>query len=217
MTTRRMLTVRTDEDFIARIDAEWHRRGLASREEAMRQMLDEVMRRHEPAAQTHPEPPFELISEGWLKANGFKWHQFDRQPDKHWLLWLGWAVDDGMFTTFEDLGLELAPTLSGKWFCWLRGDSAGRYHRFIHVRHLQETFEVVRLIEAMTGRAFKRENCMHGILRTQEQADRLRQERDRLDQRLLRQGAPWTEVEKDDAIGRPLIEHQDAHLRARKA
>ncbi len=175
MTDRRNLTIRMDQEFIARLDAEWHRRGVSSREKAIRQMLDEVMRRREPATQSPPEPPFELISEDWLMANGFKWHQFDRQPDKHWLLWLGWAVDGGMFTTFEDLGIELAPTLHGKWFCWLRGDSAGRYHRFIHVRHLQETFEVVRLIEAMTGRAFKPENCSGGILRTQEQADRLRQ------------------------------------------
>ena len=29
------------------------------------------------------------LTEEWLKENGFKWHQFDRQPDKHWLLWLG--------------------------------------------------------------------------------------------------------------------------------
>ena len=36
--------------------------------------------------------PFNLITEDWLKANDFKWHQFDRMPDKHWLLWIGGAL-----------------------------------------------------------------------------------------------------------------------------
>jgi len=30
-----------------------------------------------------------ILTEEWLKRVGFKWHQLDRQPDKHWLLWLG--------------------------------------------------------------------------------------------------------------------------------
>jgi hypothetical protein len=34
----------------------------------------------------------EPISEAWLKAAGFKWSQLDRQPDKHWILWLGGAT-----------------------------------------------------------------------------------------------------------------------------
>lgn len=25
----------------------------------------------------------ELLSEDWLRKTGFKWHQFDRQPEKH--------------------------------------------------------------------------------------------------------------------------------------
>lgn len=34
------------------------------------------------------------ITEEWLKSVGFKWHQFDRQPDKHWLLWLGGGLKE---------------------------------------------------------------------------------------------------------------------------
>jgi hypothetical protein len=28
----------------------------------------------------------ELISEDWLRSVGFKWHQIDRQPSRHWVL-----------------------------------------------------------------------------------------------------------------------------------
>src|SRR5579885_196517 len=54
------------------------------------------------------------ITEEWLKSIGFRWHQFDRQPDRHWLLWLGGAIGDGAaFTSYEDLGIEVAPSLRG--------------------------------------------------------------------------------------------------------
>ncbi len=33
-----------------------------------------------------------LITEDWLYAVGFRWHQLDRQPNKQWLLWLGNAI-----------------------------------------------------------------------------------------------------------------------------
>lgn len=160
----------------------------------------------------------EPITEAWLKANGFKWHQFDRQPDKHWLLWVGDVA--GKLTCYEDLGIEVAPnvpTNREEWFCWLRSDAAHRYHRFIHLRTVRTTAELVKLIEAISGHPFDPANALYGSLRSPEQAARIRAEHDRLDLRLNRAGHPWTEVEKDETIGRPLIEHQDEHLKARKA
>jgi len=156
----------------------------------------------------------EPITEDWLKANGFKWHQFDRQPDKHWLLWIGDCA--GLFTSYEDLGIQVAPNVPTDpetWFCWLRDDSAGRYHRFIHLRHLRTTDELVAIIAALSGRPFDPANCLHGSLRTPEQAARIRAEHERLDRRLNRAGYPWREAEKDEFRGRPLPEHQDHHIR----
>src|SRR5688572_9102301 len=101
----------------------------------------------------NPEP----ITEDWLREVGFKWHQFDRQPDKHWLLWVGQACGQWGKST-DDIGVELAPNsydadtddLTG-WFCWLRSDVAHRYSRFIHVRRLRTRDEVIALVAALTG------------------------------------------------------------------
>lgn len=156
-----------------------------------------------------PQP----ISEAWLKSAGFKWHQFDRQPDKHWLLWLGDAL--GRHRSYEDLGIELAPNVpsdTSAWFCWLRDDSAGHYHRFIHIRHLHTVDELVALIEGIIGRRFDPANSLYGFHRTPEQAARIRQEDERLDRRLMRSGYPWSEAEKDATRGGPLAEHQDHHI-----
>lgn len=158
--------------------------------------------------------PFNLLTEEWLKANGFKWHQFDRQPDKHWLLWLGGAVGDGMWTSYEDLGVEVAPMhRDHRWFCWLRADSSGRYHRFIHIRHIETVDDLTNLIAGIIGRPFDPAHARYGHLNTPERAERMRQEDERLDQRLLREGRGWYENEKDDALGGPLIDHVNAHLK----
>jgi hypothetical protein len=45
------------------------------------------------------------ITEEWLKLVGFRWHQLERQPSRHWLLWLGGALDDGTVPAVEDLGI----------------------------------------------------------------------------------------------------------------
>lgn len=158
-------------------------------------------------------PDRQPISEDWLKSAGFKWHQFERQPEKHWLLWVGDAL--GRFKSYEDLGVELAPgvpTDLSAWFCWLRDDSAGRYHRFIHIRHLHTVDELVALIEGIIGRRFDPANSLYGCHRTPEQAARIRQEDERADRRLMRSGYPWSEAEKDATRGGPLPEHQDHHI-----
>lgn len=171
------------------------------------------------------------ITEQWLKEAGFKWHQLDRQPHKHWLLWLGDAIEGVRgFTCFEDLGIELAPSWwendSGEnvgdvesWHCWLRADTAGRYHRFIHVRYLKTTEDLVALIEALTGQKWDPSNNWYGSMVTPERAAWLREERKRLDRQLTLGASPyqkWSEAERDDTRGRALPEHLEAYDERRR-
>jgi hypothetical protein len=158
------------------------------------------------------------ITEDWLNAVGFKWHQLERQPYRHWLLWLGGAVRAGrMFCDTEDLGIEVTPVNDkGEWHCWLRSDAAGRYHRFIHIRYLRTIGDLVGLIEALTGQEWDPGNNWYGAMVTPEQAARRRQEEERLDRRMMRDGPAWTAGEKDPTIGRPLIEHREFHEAAKK-
>jgi hypothetical protein len=162
------------------------------------------------------------ISEDWLKAVGFKWHQLDRQPSKHWVLWLGHGLNQGAsLTDSEDIGIEIAANMPGRnpvlkdWFCWFRSDAAGQYHRFIHLRHLTLNTEVMRLVEAITGYPFDPGNHFYGSALTPERAQRRRQEdATRLDRQMMLEASPfakWSEVEKDDTRGRALPEHLEAH------
>jgi hypothetical protein len=163
-----------------------------------------------------------LITEEWLKSVGFKWHQFDRQPGKHWLLWLGGGLKQRpSLTDYEDIGIELTanvPPRDGEppeWFCWFRSDCAGRYHRFIHVRHLTTTKDVIDLVQAISGRPWAPRNHLYGSLRSPESAERLRKDLERLDQRLMREGHKWAEVDNDDSRGRALPEHMRVAENAR--
>jgi hypothetical protein len=164
------------------------------------------------------------IDEEWLKSVGFKWHQLDRQPSKHWLLWLGDAVraqNGNSLTCYEDLGIELAPCgWSGhpddRWFCWLRGDSAGRYHRFIHLRHLRTRGEVATLVAAVSGQPWNPDNHVYGGCVSPEHAAQIRADWDRLDRKMLREGAKWSNIEKDDSRGRALPDHLEAHAKSRE-
>lgn len=161
------------------------------------------------------------ISEDWLKSVGFKWHQFDRQPAKHWLLWLGDAAGGGMFTSHEDIGIEVTTMryengrgeMVGRdeWFVWFRSDAAGRYHRFIHVRHMRWQDELVKLIEAISGQDWNPENHLYGSVRTPARAAAVRAEDQRLDRRMQRD-SKWYNIEKDDTRGRALPEHYDAYV-----
>ena len=160
------------------------------------------------------------ISEDWLKSVGFKWHQLDRQPSKQWVLWLGSGLKQGpSLTGSEDIGIELAansPTREGftEWFCWFRSDAAGRYHRFIHLRHLTMNTEVIRMVGAITGHPFEPSNHFYGAVLTPERAAARRREDERLDRRMMREASPhqkWFDVEKDDTRGRALPEHLEAH------
>ena len=170
--------------------------------------------------------PDEPITEDWLREVGFKWHQLDRQPAKQWLLWLADCFRQrGNMVDTEDLGIELAPAwwfgqtgmLCGsenEWYCWIRGDTSGRYRRFIHIRHLRTKHELIRLIEALTGQCWDAANIINGSMTTPENAARYRAEADRLDRRILRD-SKWGEVEKDDSMGGALPEHLEAHEKAK--
>lgn len=133
----------------------------------------------------------EPITEDLLRANGFKWEQGDRQPTKHWLLWLGRAclIPDGA-NVFQgdsgDLGIELAfSALDGPFcYCWIRSDFAGRYSRLLHVRRMTRWDEVTTLISALTGRPWNRGDVLYGQLWSPEDAQRLRAESERLDRRI---------------------------------
>jgi hypothetical protein len=163
------------------------------------------------------------ITEEWLKSSGFKWHQFDRQPSKHWLLWLGGGLKEKpSLTSYEDIGIELAANVPNRdgsldWFCWLRSDGAGRYHRFIHLRHVTTRNDVMLLVVSISGRPWSPENHFYGSLHSPANADRIRQDLQRADQRLIHESSPhakWADIEKDDTRGRALPEHMTAAVKS---
>ena len=161
-----------------------------------------------------PEQASEPIMEEWLRSVGFKWHQLDRQTHKHWLLW----IDRCMGADAESVGIEVTAGAWNQrrddhedWYFWLRSDLAGRYHRFIHFRHLRYQEELITMIEGLTGQTWDPANNWYGSMVTLERAERLRAEADRLDRRLRMSGYPWAEVEKDDSLGGALPEHLEFH------
>lgn len=165
------------------------------------------------------------ITEEWLASVGFKWHQFDRQPQKHWLLWIGSAIEDNC-TSISDLGIELSPMWFGNskgdivgrdaWFCWLRSDMAGKYSRFIHTRHIRTTDDVVQLFSALTGQPWDPENNLFGNAYTAKQAAQLRAQFRRPDVDMMLNGLPHRKIEADDTIGGALPEHVEEYEEARK-
>lgn len=166
------------------------------------------------------------ISEDWLRGAGFKWHQIDRQPSKHWALWLSQCFDCGQprrVASADDVGIEVAANapVDGEgtvfWFCWLRSDLGGRYSRFINVRHLRTRVELVRLIEGITGRAWNPPNHLYGMLRCDTCAQRVRDDDDRLDRVAIRSRPAWYEAEKDDSRGAALPEHIEEALKRGEA
>src|SRR5581483_2897613 len=89
------------------------------------------------------------LTEAWLRAVGFRWSQDDRQPSKHWVLWIGGACVDasekdvGKFQSSESLGIEVAKdNRCDWWYCCVRSDFASRYGRFLHVRHIDKVSEL---------------------------------------------------------------------------
>jgi len=165
-----------------------------------------------------------LITEDWLKSIGFKWHQMDRQPDKHWLLWIGRVMEDSTTCT-EDLGIELAPVWfknhageergERKWFCWLRSDHAHKYSRFLHVRHIATQADLIKLYEGLTGREWLPENHFFGSALPPKLAERERAAMQRLD-RCIAMEIPWREHERDLSQGGALPEHLEELEKAKQ-
>ena len=133
------------------------------------------------------------ITEDWLRSTGFKWSQEERQPHKHWTLWIGQAIPEPGYrhNSADDLGLELTQGIADRpyWFCWFRSDLAGRYSRFIHVRHLETVEQLTRLIEALTDRPWDPANVLYGQYWTPEAAERLKRDAERLDWRIAQRQA----------------------------
>lgn len=168
----------------------------------------------------------DFITAEWLASVGFKWHQFDRQPDKHWLLWLGAGLrETRRLSTIEDIGIELAPGVhrAGEdpdWFCWLRSDAAGRYHRFIHIRHLSTRRDVTDLVAAITGRTWEPLHHIYGQVLSPKQAERELEIRNRPDMRITLGGSDfqkWADIERDDTRGCALPEHMQGAIDGGKA
>ena len=168
-----------------------------------------------------------LITEDWLKESGFKWHQLERQPWKHWTLWLAGAFREFLVSD-EDLGIELTPVWFvkadgalggnvGEWFCWLRADTSHRYSRFIHVRYLKTCAEVIQLVEALTGIPWNPANHRYGVVRTGKQMEAVRRADQRLDRQMLEHDHKWHDTEMDESRGRALPEHMQAAIDGGKA
>lgn len=159
----------------------------------------------------------EPITEQWLSESGFKWHLLDRQLYKHWLLWLGDCINER--TGYDALGVEVTKGSDDWWYCWLRSDCSGRYSRFLHVRHLRTTDELIWMIEGLTGQTWMPINNLYGSMRTPKHAAYLRQEAERLDQKWLmnKLSTSWRDIEKDDTRGGALPEHMQAAIDAGKA
>jgi hypothetical protein len=159
----------------------------------------------------------EVITEDWLESIDFKWHQFDRQPGKQWLLWMGGVANtdaqtgrQSMFTGDEDLGIEVARTSHNQgWHCWLRADTSGRYSRFIHIRTIRLKCELIALVAALSGSDWNPENHLYGKIFTTAQAVQIRERDKRLDITIAK-GRPWTDLERDSSLGRPMVEHMEA-------
>lgn len=131
----------------------------------------------------------EVITEYWLRAAGFKWTQADRQPFKHWTLWIGDAIPrirEAGTSSPDNFGVELsqADNLGVCWLMWLRADYAGRYDRFLFARDVVMTSQVTSLIEALTDRPFEPRDSLYGEYRSHEQAERMRRDAERMDLRI---------------------------------
>jgi len=119
------------------------------------------------------------LTEAWLREVGFKWHWFAGQPHKHWLLWLGYGLQESHASTSnaEDIGIELSIGRNGKtpwWFCWLRSGGEHTCNRLIHVRHMSTKRDVALLVEGITGQRWNPENHYYGSMLGPKQARRER-------------------------------------------
>src|SRR6185295_1646866 len=90
--------------------------------------------------------------------------------------------------SYDDLGIEVSePDSRGEWrHCWLRADYAGRYTRFIHIRHVRTMDEIALLFTGCTCLPWEPINHFFGVAYDQRRADQQRKEQDRFDRRIAR-------------------------------
>lgn len=143
------------------------------------------------------------ITEEWLRSVGFRWDEWERSGGKHWTLWFG-NLEDASFSSFEDLGIELAfgNYTTPSWHCWLRSDCAHKYARFIHLRHIHTQEDVIAIVEGITGLPWDPRNHLYGAIRRPKEAEYIRSTETRLDRQIMKV-QKWSEHEKDASRARP--------------
>lgn len=128
----------------------------------------------------------------WLRDTGFKWHQLERQPSRHWLLWIGDCLPEheppGRTMNSECFGVEVAKgdASASWWVVWFRADYAGRYSRFLCAGHISTVEQLSGMIAGIIGRPFDPRDSMYGTLFRPDYAARQRDERSRFDLTLAR-------------------------------
>ena len=122
------------------------------------------------------------LTEAWLSENGFKYYQEERQPHKHWTLWLGWG-SEYKNSCNDDIGVELSMAwwfnrnqekigdVDG-WHCWIISGRGAR--KSIHVRLIYSEYDLINLVTAITGNEWKPENHMFGNCYTDDHANLVR-------------------------------------------
>jgi|WetSurMetagenome_2_1015567.scaffolds.fasta_scaffold330457_1 hypothetical protein len=138
------------------------------------------------------------ITEPLLRSWGFKWHELERSPHKHWLLWLGDVLPDDQenpkisFRSNEDLGIEITQgEKNATWFfVWLRADYAGRYSRCVCLGHYTHAEQLFNMISAIIGYPFDPSNTWYGSLRSPAASARLRQDDEALHHRIAKDWKP---------------------------
>lgn len=109
----------------------------------------------------HPISPVhdirQPITEGWLRTNYFRIE--DGRNDSRFpirSLAIGGDILGGkpFMGSTDDLCIDVAPRIDADqrdWHVWI---SQREPYRFLHVRFMRETWEIIRLYEGLTGRVW---------------------------------------------------------------
>lgn len=111
---------------------------------------------------THEDDVFCLpmrrpITEDWLRANGFRVEEGrndPRMPIRSLDVGADFVGGRPFMGSSDDLWIDVAPTdvrNQDEWHVWV---AQREPYRHIHVRHMRETHEIVRLYEGLTVRVW---------------------------------------------------------------
>lgn len=106
----------------------------------------------------------ELITEDWLKANGFYLvgERTDERtkPDvklRRLAIKGKGGRDRNIFESPDDLCIDIAPNLyRGDWYVWLHQEEP---YRFIHIRQFRDRADLIRFYEVLTNSQFNDRAC----------------------------------------------------------